>query len=186
MAQVISIIRNRLERLAALPRDNRGAFAVEFAAVAPFFFLLLLGILELAIMVFVQAVLDGSARDAARLIRTGQVQTSANPQTTFQTLLCNDMAVLVGCSNLVFNVQSYPTVNAAATSLAQPIQRDANGNPINVTFTPGGASQVVTVQVMYNRPFFTTLVGQYLGGAANTALLTSTVVFLNEPFGAGP
>ena len=89
MAQVISIIRNRLERLAALPRDNRGAFAVEFAAVAPFFFLLLLGILELAIMVFVQAVLDGSARDAARLIRTGQVQTSANPQTTFQTLLCH-------------------------------------------------------------------------------------------------
>jgi Flp pilus assembly protein TadG len=171
-------------RLAALPRDASGAFAIEFGAVIPVFLLLLLGIIELGMMVFVQSVLDGSARDAARLIRTGQVQSTGNPQQAFQTLLCNEMAALVGCANLLFDVQTFANFTAAQTGLNQPIQVDPNGNPVNVNFTPGGAKQIVTVRVMYNRPFYTALVGQWLGGATDSALLMSTVVFVNEPFGA--
>ncbi len=51
-----------------------GATAVEFAIVGSVFLMLLLAIFELGFMVFVQSVLDGSARSAARMIRTGQAQ----------------------------------------------------------------------------------------------------------------
>lgn len=184
MTGVTTKLRIFWHRLAALPRDASGAFAIEFGVVVPVFLLLLLGIIELGMMVFVQSVLDGAARDAARLVRTGQVQANGNPQQTFQTLLCNQMAALVGCANLLFNVQTFASFTAAQTGLSQPIQVDKNGNPINLSFTPGGASSIVTVRVMYNRPFYTTLVGQWLGGATDSALLMSTVVFVNEPFGA--
>src|ERR1700722_9831214 len=88
---------------------EEGAAAIEMAFAAPVFLLLLLGIFELGYMVFVQSVLDGCARDAARLIRTGQVAGSTNPLATFQNLLCNEMTAIVGCSKLVFNVQPFNT-----------------------------------------------------------------------------
>ncbi len=185
MTGVTTKLRVFWDRLAALPRDVSGAYAIEFGAVAPVFLLLLLGIIELGMMVFVQSVLDGAARDAARLVRTGQVQANGNPQQTFQTLLCNEMAALVGCANLLFDVQTFANFTDAKTGLNQPIQVDKNGKPLNLTFAPGAASQIVTVRAMYNRPFYTMLVGQWLGGPTDSALLMSTVVFVNEPF-VGP
>ena len=82
-------------------------------------------------------------------------------------------------------MQTFANFTAAQTGLNQPIQVDKNGNPLNLNFAPGGASQIVTVRAMYNRPFYTMLVGQWLGGPTDSALLMSTVVFVNEPF-VGP
>jgi Flp pilus assembly protein TadG len=161
---------------------EHGGISVEFAMIAPIFLLLLLAIFELGYMVFVQSVLDGSARDAARLIRTGQVQTNSNPQQDFQTLLCNEMAQFVGCSSLLYNVQTYSSWSAAQTGLSQPVTRNSSGTMTNASWTPGSSSQIVIVQVTYNRSFITSWITQYLGGPYGTAFLTSTVVFQNEPF----
>ncbi len=157
-----------------------GAAAIEMAFAAPVFLLLLLGIFELGFMVFVQSVLDGCARDAARLIRTGQVASSTSPQATFQTLLCNEMAVIVGCSKLIFNVQPFGTFSTY--TLAPP--KDKNGNPVP-TFNGGNPGSDMLVEVIYNRPFITQMIGQYLGGSSRSAFLTSTVIFRNEPFPTG-
>lgn len=156
---------------------EQGTASIEFAMVGPLFILLLLAIFELGFMVYVQTVLDGAARDAARLVRTGQVQGNANPQSVFQNLLCQEVAALVGCGSLIFNVQtfgSFSTVN-----LTPP--RDKNGNLIT-TFSGGKSGSDMAVQVIYNRPFFTSYVGKYLGGGSGSAFLTSTVIFRNEPF----
>ena len=182
MADTVHIRGATIMRGLRLLRDSRGGAAVEFALVAPLLFLLTFAVIELGAMVLVQAQLDGAARDAARLIRTGQAQVSADPQTTFQTLLCSDMSKFAACANLAYYVQTFTTFSAAATALATPIPRDKNGNVVANIFAPGAASQVVTIRVMFNRPFITSLVGQYLGGAYGSAFLTSTVVFLNEPF----
>ena len=48
-------------------RDRRGASAVEFAVVAPVFFLLVLGIIEFGRMVMVQQVITNAAREGARI-----------------------------------------------------------------------------------------------------------------------
>ncbi|HUG68005.1 MAG TPA: TadE family protein [Pirellulaceae bacterium] len=47
-------------------RKQRGAAAVEFAAVAPIFVLLLFGMLEFGRMVMVQQILTNATREGAR------------------------------------------------------------------------------------------------------------------------
>ncbi|HVJ51280.1 MAG TPA: TadE family protein [Aliidongia sp.] len=155
---------------------ERGTAAIEFAFAAPVFLLVILGIFELSFMVFVQTVLDGSARDAARLIRTGQVATSTDPQATFQNLLCSDMAVLVGCTNLIFNVQTFSSFSAVTTTPP----KDKNGKPVT-TFNAGNASTDMLVEVLYNRPFATQIIGKFFG-STESVYLSSTVIFRNEPY----
>jgi Flp pilus assembly protein TadG len=169
--------------------DDRGSVIVEFAIVGPVFLLLLLSIFELGYMVYVQTVLDGAARDAARLVRTGQIQGSGTPtqqSTAFQTQLCNEMnAVAVSCSAMVFDIENFTNFSALATQMAKPITRDPKtGAMTNAAFQPGTASANVSVRVTYNRPFFTQWVGQMLSGhsSTNSAFLVSTVIFRNEPF----
>jgi Flp pilus assembly protein TadG len=155
-----------------------GNVTVEAAMILPPFLLLFLAILELGFMVYVQTVLDGAARDAARLIRTGQVQASADPLSAFRTQLCAEMSAIVGCTSLVFNVQSFTSFGTVTFDT----QRDAGGNMTSTSFSPGAGGSYVAVQVTYVRPFITAYVGQYLGGASQSAFLSSTVVFRNEPF----
>jgi Flp pilus assembly protein TadG len=182
MADTVHIRGKTIRRGARLLRDRRGAAAVEFALAAPLLVLLTLAIIELGLMVLVQSQLDGASRNAARLIRTGQAQITADPKTAFVNLLCNDMNSFVACPELSFYVQTFPSFSAAATTLKETIPRDEDGKVIGTIFVPGGPSQIVTIRVMYNRPFITPWVGKYLGGAHESAFLRSTVVFLNEPF----
>ena len=58
----------KLESLSQLRRRNRrGAAAVEFAVVAPVFFLLIFGMIEYGRLVMVQQVLTNAAREGARV-----------------------------------------------------------------------------------------------------------------------
>ena len=162
---------------------ERGVALVEFAIVGPLFLMLLLAVFELGYMIFVQSVLDSSARSAARLIRTGQAQGSGNAQTDFQTALCNDASSVIGCSNLVYQVQEFNSWSAAQTAVNTPPQRDPKtGQLISAGFNAGNCGQIEAVQVTYNYPFFTLWIGSQLGGGSNSAFLMSTVVFQNEPF----
>ncbi len=162
---------------------ERGNTTIEFAIIAPTFLLLLMAVFELGYMVFVQAVLDNAARDAARLIRTGQVQTSGNATQTFQTLLCSNVASVIGCGNIIYQAQVFATWSAANTGINQPPQKDLNGNLISVGFTAGTAKDIVAVQVTYNYAFFTTWIAGYLGsGGSQTASLMPPVVSQKEPF----
>src|SRR3546814_9108371 len=51
-------------------RDERGSALIEFALIAPPFFLLLIGTLEVSMMFFASAVLEGATKEAARQIRS--------------------------------------------------------------------------------------------------------------------
>lgn len=167
--------------VAEILKDAEGSATMEFAILAPILFLLLLAIFELAQTVFVQSVLDGAARDAGRLIRTGQLQTSGDPEAAFRTQLCATMSTLVSCSDLIFDVASFGDWASAQTALAAPIERDENGNLATPSFSAGLAGSIIAVRVTYNRSFVSSLVQQYFGGSA---FLMSTVIFQNEPFGS--
>ena len=166
-------------RLAAL--GESGVAAIEFAIVGSAFMLMLLASFEFGYMLFVQSVLDNAARDAARLIRTGQAQGSANPQTAFQTLLCNDVGAIVGCGNIVYQSQVFNDWSSAQTAMNTPPTRDVNGNLVSVGFSAGTQGQIVVVTASYNYPFATPWVGGFFG-ASKSAFLMSTVVFMNEPY----
>jgi Flp pilus assembly protein TadG len=167
--------------LAAL--DAGGAAAIEFAIVGSSFMLMLLASFEFGYMLFVQSVLDNAARDAARLIRTGQAQNSGNPQSTFQTLLCNEVGSMIGCGNIIYGAQVFNDWGSAQTAVNTPTTRDATGKCSNCpAFNAGTAGQILVVTVTYNYPFFTPWIGGVVGGSTKSALLMSTVVFQNEPY----
>jgi Flp pilus assembly protein TadG len=164
---------------------ERGVTSVEFAIIGVLFLVLVLAIFELGFMVFVQSVLDSSARSAARTIRTGQAQSGGNAQSNFQTALCDGVSSIVGCGNIVYQARQFANWGTAQTALNTPPQRDKTGKIISVGFTAGNCGDIVAVQVMYDHTFFTPWIGSILGGASNSAFLMSTVVFQNEPFCGG-
>jgi Flp pilus assembly protein TadG len=180
--------------------DRKGSTAVEMAFVGPPFLLLLAAIFELGLTLTTQSLLDGAARDAARLIRTGQVQTQASPIGTFQNLLCTDLSSIMVTSDcdskVLFEVQVFSGFGSVSFT---PCTQNANqaGNGTACQFSPGTGGQIVAVQVSYPRPFIVPWVGACLSGGScwaglgttngtnpgtDTATLTSTVIFQNEPF----
>jgi len=159
-----------------------GMATVEFGLIGMSYIMMILAALEVGYMVFLQVVLDNAARDAARQVRTGQVQVAGNPQSTFSTLLCNDVGTLIPCASLLYQSQAFWQWSEASSGLSAPLARDANGNLVSAGFNAGSPGEIVVVQVTYNYSFFTPWMAALLGGSTNSALLSSTVVFQNEPF----
>jgi Flp pilus assembly protein TadG len=180
--------------------DKAGAIIIEMAIIGPPFFLLLATILDLGLMLANQSLLDGAARDAARLIRTGQVQTATSPISTFQTTLCTNMTSVMTTaqcqSDIIFQVQvfsSFGTVSFTPCTL----NNNQTGSGTVCSFTPGTGGDIVGVQATYNRPFIIPWVGACLTGGScwaglgttngsnpgtGSVPLVSTVIFRNEPF----
>ena len=169
--------------------DESGLAAVEWAFVGPMFLLLLLAIIDLGLTFTTQATLDGAARDAARLIRTGQVSEAGNTVSTFQNQLCSEMTMFMttaSCqTNVTIDVVTVSGTTDFSTLPAFTNCYDSTATPPPVcTFHPGGASDLVGVQVTYERAFLVPWVGTLLGNSANPQhmRLQSTIVFRNEPF----
>lgn len=182
--------------------DDRGNVAIEMGFVAPPLFLLLLMIIDFGIMLTTQALLDGAARDAARLIRTGQI-TGSSGITAFQTQLCADMSPILSnatcLSQVLFSVQVFSNFGTIGTVGFNPCTQNFNatGSGTACAFASSSANQIVGVRVVYNRPFIVPWVGACLTGGScwfgvgtqagsatgtNTVPLIATVIFQNEPF----
>ncbi len=165
-----------ISRLRSLVRNKRGVAALEFAIVAPVVLLLLAGVIENGIVLFTQSLLDNAARDAARLIQTGQVAQGGS-LSAFTTQLCNDVSGYIPCGSLQYYVQSGTTFSSLSVSVTNNNGTMAN----NGSFDAGDPSSDVAVQVGYNRPYLIPLVGKYMSANGST-LLVSTVIFQNEPY----
>jgi Flp pilus assembly protein TadG len=164
-------------------RRNSGSAAIEFAFVAPVFFMFLFGIIEGGVMFFGQAALMNATQDAARLIRTGQAQGTIN-QAAFTQKICDGISALLNCSNLQVDVQNYPSgFNTGQTS---PV--DANGNllPGQNRYNTGNPCDVVIVRAFYKYIIVTPVLTSFLAGHAgnNFNYLTAAAAFRNEPYTA--
>ncbi|HEY9539847.1 MAG TPA: TadE/TadG family type IV pilus assembly protein [Kiloniellaceae bacterium] len=186
LTQAARLLRARLASARALLRtlgrpllrDERGSALIEFALIAPPFFLLLIGTLEVSMMFFASAVLEGATKEAARQIRTGQVQESADPLAAFQAELCGSMVGIIDCSKVVFNVKTFSSFSA----VSMPIEVDEEGEVVNTGFLPGGSGAVTVVRSMYRWKFSTPLMETVMPSGLAGRLLVSTVAFQNEPY----
>jgi len=159
-------------------RCRQGAAAVEFALLFWPFCLLLFGIIEMGVLTFEYQMMDGATRAAARQLRTGVVQTSADALTTFTTIFCANV-VADSCANFTFDVRTFgdfPDI------VLPPFTFNKSGVPTNATFAPGGPGTVVTVRVVRDYQFLTPFIGNLIGGSSNSVQLVSTAVFRTEPF----
>jgi Flp pilus assembly protein TadG len=164
-------------------RSKSGSAAIEFAFVAPVFFLFFFGIIEGGIMFFGRAALTNAVQDAARLIRTGQAQSGGMNQADFKTQVCNGISALLNCSNLTVDVQSY-TSGFAAGGLSSPTDSSGNLKPNQNNYNTGGPCDVVVVRAFYKYTIQTPVVSGLLANKIgnNFNYLTAGAAFRNEPY----
>jgi Flp pilus assembly protein TadG len=193
--------RTALERLLC---GEAATATVEFAIVAVPFLALTFAILETAFIFFAQQALQNAAVNAGRLIMTGQAQQnyqgSGQPMTPsqFVTAACASISGILNCSsNLIVDVQTYPSFAAANADNATAAPLNAQGvlqvNPNNPPFNMGGPGDIVVVVLMYQWPAWVTLPGltslMDLASGSNQPvsgrLLMATAVFMNEPYQTG-
>jgi len=171
---------------------NKGSAAIEFAMVAPVFFVLLMGTIEAGVIFFGQSVLQNAVNDTARLVRTGQTTcwtTSGGncvtmTQAQFRTKLCSYVSTLLkNCSgaDMQFDVRAYPSGFSSASNTS-PL--DSGGNLSTLTaFNAGNACDVVLVRAYYKWPVFTPGLNYFLANVTGGYhLLSSAAAFRNEPF----
>lgn len=172
-------------------RKQDGAAAVEFALVATPFLALLFAILETSLVFFAGQSLETSATDSARLILTGQAQTTDYKtgapkaggwsQSEFKQAVCARISGLFDCTKLMVSVQTY--ADFASTNTSSPT---ANGkltvDPANLPFSAGAPGSIVVVQLYYQWPIYVSLLSYNLANVGADRLLVATTVFRNEPY----
>jgi len=166
-------------------RDSSGSAAIEFAFVAPVFFMFLFGIIEGGIIFFGQSALSNATQDAARVIRTGQAQGGAIDVGAFKAKVCDGITgMFSNCAgNLQVDVQNYPAGFAASQS--SPLDGNGNLNPNQNRYNVGNACDVVIVRAFYKYTIVTPMMWPFLAGnASGIKYLTAAAAFRNEPFGA--
>lgn len=196
----------RFRKLRARMRADavKGSAALEFAFVAPVFFVLLMGTFEAAIMYFSQALLQNAMNDMGRMIRTGQVNCynkdpndssicqSDMTQAQFRTMLCNKISGLIPCNeNLQIDVAKFtnyggvnrsPLPTDPATGLPM---LDANNANLN-RYETGAACEVVLARAFYGWPVASPGLSYFLVNMSNHRhLVTAATAFRNEPYNSG-
>jgi len=177
---------------------DSGQAALQFAMIAPAFFLLLMGTVEAGVIFFAQSSLQNAVNDTARLIRTGQsacysldsnnlCQTMTADQ--FRTKVCGEVSTLLpdcstdssGNSSLQFDVTDYPAGFAGATN-ASPLDSQ-NNLPKLTSFNTGGPCDVVLVRAYYRWQVFTPILNFFLANMNGSYhLLATAAAFRNEPY----
>jgi Flp pilus assembly protein TadG len=178
--------------LRRLRRDESGVTAIEFGIVAMPFLLLLFGIMSVCLFFFANFSIENATWQAARAIRTGQMQqklgvyagttTDADRRDAFKKALCAKAPTFLDCeSKAVVIVQS----NASFGGIAEPACA-TNGTLVNqssATFDTGGASSVVLVTVCYPWEFGGKLPFFKIGNLSDGSLLMqASVAFRTEPY----
>ena len=115
-------------------RHQKGSAVVEFAVVAPIFLGAVMSISELGWVFFRDTINKIAAGDAARLIKTGQIQaisTTTNPEAQRQALsaaVCRYAQIFGNCDTTV-------TVEVVTYGSFQALANDTNGHRMSKFFT---------------------------------------------------
>ncbi|HLI65842.1 MAG TPA: TadE/TadG family type IV pilus assembly protein [Caulobacteraceae bacterium] len=163
---------------------ERGAAAVEFALVSIPFLALTFGIIEIGLIYFVSTTLENATFEAAREIRTGQLQIAGGATAaSFKTLICNQLTWLgSNCTNnLSVSVQTFSSFQTVTQT--SPITNGQMAAQNTLPFQTGGPGDIVMVQAFYQWTVIAPAldkIGTPINGGQT--LLTATSVFRNEPY----
>lgn len=174
-----------LQKLKTWADDRRGIAAVEFAMIAAPFFFLIFGLLEICVIFIMSSVLEHGINEAARGIRTGQLQELEDfDKETFENIICEEIFDMFECKgHIAIDVKTFE--NFAGTDNPSPIDADGKLDTTDFDFDPGEANDIVVVRVFYEWELMTPVLSAPLANLdGNKRLLQATVVFRNEPFGS--
>lgn len=165
--------------------DERGVTAIEFGLLALPFFTLIAGILQTSIIFLATQVMESAVHDAARLIRTGQIQQSGGDIETFRTRVCDRLyGLFPDCSGL--HIQVTEVTDFQSATVVPPVDTECTllcDWTTTEIWTPGAGRKVMLVQVYYRYPVLLQFGPLGMANLADgTRLLGSATVFENEPF----
>ena len=172
-----------LKRLRAWAEDKRGVAAVEFAMIAIPFFFLIFGLLEVCVIFIMSAVLEHGLNEAARGIRTGELQSGEDfDYEAFEAIVCAEVFDMFECEGRIqLDVKTFDDFSSTNRSL--PLDADGDLDITGFDFDPGGRDDIVVVRAFYAWDLITPIMSAPLSNMSdNRHLLQATVVFRNEPF----
>ncbi|MBB5047366.1 hypothetical protein HNR60_002120 [Rhodopseudomonas rhenobacensis] len=146
-----------LNALRGFGRNRRGATAVEFALVAPFFFGLLFAIIEVGLVFFAGQLLETGTQDSARAFLT---QTNPALASDFKQLVCDRVKMLLNCDDLRVDVQSFAP--GATIDIKNPIDSKTGAFVDSFVYTlppSANSNYTIVVRSFYPWPLFVTKLG---------------------------
>lgn len=164
-------------------RNTDGVAAIEFGLVALPLFMLIMGIIEIGMFFAAGLVLEGSAAEAGRTVRTGQAQMSAVPEDVFRQALCEHSSAMLDCSRIQFEVIRIGNDSFVTAETATP-EFDEDGNLIEQDFDAGNSNDVILIRTVYRYEFLTPFIGSLMTGdpSRNWMNHMTTIVLKAEPF----
>lgn len=182
-------------------RCRKGVSALEFALVAPIMLLAITGIIDLMLVMFVTALMEGGLRDASRLGRTGFAPAGTTREQAILDKIAKATIGLVDINKATVTTLEYQDFG----SIGQPeVYTDVDGDSQYDAGEPwvdkngngtwdadqglagiGSSSTIVLYKVRYNWRLLTPLLPTFLPNGYNFPIEVSVAV-RNEPWNAPP
>lgn len=165
-------------------RDEDGAVAVEFAALAIPFSMLVFAILESSISFAGQQILVNATDDIARQLRTGQLRAAEVTETSLKAAICDRLEIIVaeGCPGLVVDLRQYATF-ADAAKVRVKLTSDKDIDTTGFDVDPGPSLSKNMLRVFYRWPVITDFMRKSMSNLkGGNTLHFATVTWQNEPF----
>lgn len=163
-----------------------GVTAIEFAMVAPPFLALMFAIFEVGIMLFSEYVIEHGVNQAARMIRTGEVQQADMTASEFKSLVCGNLASYLDCETMLHvDVRVFNDFDEIVLPAPLTAEGDLSAEVTSDTFQPGDPYQVVVVRVYYPWELFVPGMTKMANMSDDRRLIAAGAAFRNEPFPTG-
>ncbi|HVK90075.1 MAG TPA: TadE/TadG family type IV pilus assembly protein [Mycoplana sp.] len=184
-------------------RERSGAAALEFAILAPMFFLIVFATVETFVAYTAEQMLINANDTMARRVRMGEITFNMGRPTDmneaqFRAAFCAELTVLLSCSSteatrpsrLFLDVRS---ANSFSTLPANSVPRigDSKTGPLDTSafrFSPGGKSSINIVRAYYSWPIILDYIRPVLAnlpsadGSLKDYLMVATNVIQSEEF----
>ena len=157
-----------------------GSTLIEFALLAPVFFMLVIGLVEFVLFQYKTYALNHVVYEAARNLQTGEVQSSGNMAAAFHDEVCAQAGPMIDCEKIIFDVRAFDAIDEISYP---PVEFDDEGNPMNFVFEPGGPEQYSVVRASIHHRFVTPFMDKLFRiGPDMPAIVNAYCVVRNEPW----
>jgi Flp pilus assembly protein TadG len=169
-----------------LPRNRDGSVAIEFAMVAVPFFLMMFAIIEVALILTIDSVLENAVIDTGRLVRTGQASAMGMTGEQFKSQLCSRMSVFAADCEARATIDVRVVTTFDIPPADDPLSTGTFDPNVPLTYSNGAPNSWMLVRVWYEHPLLTSFLSQALSRTEDgAAVLSATTAFKNEPPGGG-
>jgi Flp pilus assembly protein TadG len=163
-----------------LSRAEGGNVMIEFALLAPVFFMLVMGLVEFVLYEYKTYALNHVVYEATRNLQTGEAQSAADTRAEFDELCQEEAGPLMNCDDIEWDVRSF---DALSEIDYPPPVYDGNGLPTNFVFQPGGANEYTVVRAAIHHEFVTPFMAEmFQMGPDQPAIVNAFCIVKNEPW----